>query len=629
MTVSAVMTYFESRYIRYLTGFHSGMFLFDNLCVNLRGWWCSPALKKVFQNGPQPLSGLRVPRVSPEAGASGLRERRHMDRLRREMERWTGEVEEKLEKRPERKASFVNTSGIPIQRVYTPLDVEDMDYLQELALPGEYPYTRGVQPTMYRGRFWTMRQYAGFATAEESNRRYKFLLDQGQTGLSVAFDLPTQIGYDSDHDMAMGEVGKVGVSIDSLRDMETLFNGIPLSKVSTSMTINAPAAVLMAMYIAVAEKQGVAIKDLRGTIQNDILKEYSSRGTYIFPPRPSMRIITDIFAFCGDKVPQWNTISISGYHIREAGATAVQEVAFTLANGIAYVKAALDAGLEVDRFGPRLSFFFNAHLDFLEEVAKFRAARRLWARIMKERFGARDPRSLMMRFHTQTAGCTLTAKQPKNNIVRVAFQAMAAVLGGTQSLHTNSMDEALSLPSEEAVRVALRTQQLIAHESGITETVDPLGGSYYVESLTDRIEEEAVEYIQRIDEMGGAPAAVEQGFVQKEIQDSAYAYQRQIEKQERVVVGLNRFQTEEEPPKDLLRVDPSVREAQAEALRALRSQRDPDAVERSLAALRQAAEGSKNLMPPMIEAVKAYATLGEVCDVLRGVFGEYRQSAVL
>ncbi len=552
-----------------------------------------------------------------------------MERLRKEMERWTDEVERKLEKRPERKEAFVNTSGIPIQRVYTPLDLEGADPLELLGLPGEYPYTRGVQPTMYRGRFWTMRQYAGFATAEESNRRYRFLLDQGQTGLSVAFDLPTQIGYDSDHDMAMGEVGKVGVSIDSLQDMETLFNGIPLHKVSTSMTINAPAAALLAMYIAVAEKQGVAAEALRGTIQNDILKEYSSRGTYIFPPRPSMRIITDIFAFCADRVPQWNTISISGYHIREAGATAVQEVAFTLANGIAYVKAALDAGLEVDRFGPRLSFFFNAHLDFLEEVAKFRAARRLWARIMKERFGAEDPRALMMRFHTQTAGCTLTARQPKNNIVRVAFQAMAAVLGGTQSLHTNSMDEALSLPSEEAVRIALRTQQLIAHESGVTDTVDPLGGSYYVETLTNRIEEEASDYIRRIDDMGGAPAAIEQGFVQKEIQDSAYAYQRQIETEERIVVGLNRFQTEEKPLGDLLRVDPSVREAQVKDLEALRRERDPEAVERTLGRLRRAAEGTENLMPPMIRAVKAYATLGEICDVLRDVFGEYRHSAVL
>lgn len=549
--------------------------------------------------------------------------------MNREVERWTKEVEVKLAKRPERKESFVNTSGIPVKRLYSPVDTEDTDYLERLGFPGEYPYTRGVQPTMYRGRFWTMRQYAGFATAEESNRRYRFLLEQGQTGLSVAFDLPTQIGFDSDHEMAMGEVGKVGVSIDSLKDMEVLFNKIPLDKVSTSMTINAPAAVLLAMYIAVAEKQGATARDLRGTIQNDILKEYSSRGTYIFPPRPSMRIITDIFAFCAEKVPQWNTISISGYHIREAGATAVQEVAFTLANGIAYVKAALDAGLGVDMFGPRLSFFFNSHLDFFEEAAKFRAARRLWARIMRERFGAKDPRSLMMRFHTQTAGCTLTAKQPKNNIVRVAFQAMAAVLGGTQSLHTNSMDEALSLPSEEAVRIALRTQQVIAHELGVSDTVDPLGGSYYVESLTNRIEEEAEEYIRRIDDMGGAPAAIEKGYIQKEIQDSAYAYQRQIESEERVVVGLNRFQAEEETPKDLLRVDPSVREAQTEALSVLKAERDAGMVEDSLGALRAAAEGTENLMPHIIQAVKVYATLGEICDVLRDAFGEYQQSAVM
>jgi methylmalonyl-CoA mutase N-terminal domain/subunit len=552
-----------------------------------------------------------------------------MERLKKEKERWTETVETKLEKRPERRDNFVNTSGIPVNRLYTPLDTESTDYLERLGMPGEYPYTRGVQPTMYRGRYWTMRQYAGFASAEESNRRYRFLLKQGQTGLSIAFDLPTQIGYDSDHEMARGEVGKVGVSIDSLRDMETLFNAIPLDRVSTSMTINAPAAILLAMYIAVAEKQGVAPADLRGTIQNDILKEYSSRGTYIFPPTPSMRIITDIFSYCAENVPQWNTISISGYHIREAGATAVQEVAFTLANGIAYVKAALDAGLDVDQFGPRLSFFFNAHLDFLEEVAKFRAARRLWARIMKERFGAQNPKSQMMRFHTQTAGCTLTAQQPKNNIVRVAFQAMSAVLGGTQSLHTNSMDEALSLPSEEAVRIALRSQQVIAHETGVADTVDPLAGSYYVESLTREIEERAEEYIRRIDEMGGAPSAIENGFIQREIQESAYAYQRQIESQERVVVGLNLFQMEEERPSGLLRVDPAVREAQIEKLKALRSERDGDAVQRNLASLKRAAEEGGSIMPAVIGAVKAYATLGEICDVLRDVFGEYQQNAVL
>ena len=540
-------------------------------------------------------------------------------------EGWAKKVKEGLSKRPERKEDFVNTSGIPIKRLYTPLDQEQMDYLSDLSFPGEYPFTRGVQPTMYRGRYWTMRQYAGFATAEETNRRYKFLLEHGQTGLSVAFDLPTQIGYDSDHEMAMGEVGKVGVAIDSLRDMEILFNGIPLDKVSTSMTINAPASILLAMYMAVAEQEGVPPEKLRGTIQNDILKEYSSRGTYIFPPKPSMRIITDIFSFCAEKVPQWNTISISGYHIREAGSTAVQEVAFTLANGIAYVQAALDAGLDVDTFGPRLSFFFNSHLDFLEEVAKFRAARRVWAKIMKERFGAKNPRSMMIRFHTQTAGCTLTAQQPPNNIVRVAFQALAAVLGGTQSLHTNSMDEALCLPSEEAVQIALRTQQLIAYESGVTDTVDPLAGSYYVEELTREIEKRVEAYIKKIDEMGGAPSAIEKGYIQREIQDSAYQYQREIEKEERVVVGVNRFQAEEEKPTNLLRVDPAVRFSQIEKLKKVKSERDEEAVKKSLAQLKQTAEGSANLLPPIFDAVKAYATLGEICDVMREVFGEYQQ----
>jgi len=554
--------------------------------------------------------------MSEEKGQGGLLEAQ---------KRWSESLEGKLKKHPERKEEFVNTSGIPIKRLYTPLDRAQEDYMTEIGFPGEYPYTRGVQPNMYRGRYWTMRQYAGFATAEESNRRYRFLLDQGQTGLSVAFDLPTQIGYDSDNQMAIGEVGKVGVAIDSLWDMETLFNGIPLDQVSTSMTINAPAAILLAMYMAVAENQGVSSEKLRGTIQNDILKEYSSRGTYIFPPKPSMRIITDIFSYCVEKVPMWNTISISGYHIREAGSTAVQEVAFTLANGIAYVDAALEAGLEVDTFGPRLSFFFNAHLDFLEEIAKYRAARRLWAKIMKERFGARSPKSMMIRFHTQTAGCTLTAQQPKNNIVRVAFQALAAVLGGTQSLHTNSMDEALCLPSEEAVQIALRTQQLIANETGVADTVDPLGGSYYLETLTREIYERAEEYIRKIDEMGGAVEAVEQGFIQREIQDSAYKYQREIEKEERVVVGVNRFQTEEEKPTNLLRVDPEVRVGQIEQLRRLKSERDDEKVKQSLAALKAGAEGKDNLMPLILDAVRAYGTLGEISDVLRGVFGEYQQ----
>ncbi|EFK05273.1 methylmalonyl-CoA mutase N-terminal domain protein [delta proteobacterium NaphS2] len=539
-------------------------------------------------------------------------------------QKWSEAVDQKVSKRPERKPEFVNTSGIPVKRVYTPLDHTDGDYLSELGFPGEYPFTRGVQPTMYRGRFWTMRQYAGFASAEESNKRYRFLLDQGQTGLSVAFDLPTQIGYDSDNEMAIGEVGKVGVAIDSLKDMETLFNQIPLDKVSTSMTINAPAAVLLAMYIVVAEKQGASSKQLKGTIQNDILKEYSSRGTYIFPPKPSMRIITDIFSYCAEHVPLWNTISISGYHIREAGSTAVQEVAFTLANGIAYVDAALKAGLDVDTFGPRLSFFFNAHLDFMEEVAKYRAARKLWAHIMKERFGAKNPKSMMIRFHTQTAGCTLTAQQPKNNIVRVAFQAMAAVLGGTQSLHTNSMDEALSLPSEESVQIALKTQQLIAYETGVTDTVDPLAGSYYVEALTREIYDRAYAYIKKIDEMGGAPTAIEQGYVQREIQDSAYTYQREIEKEERIVVGLNRFHIDEEKPKNLLRVDPAVRTQQMERLKNLKAGRNNDNVNNALAALDRGARGNDNLMPLIMEAVRAYATLGEICDVLRGIFGEYQ-----
>ena len=551
-------------------------------------------------------------------------EKNDLEKLRKAFDEWSKSVEKKLAKRPERKPAFINTSGIPIERVYSPLNVEWLDYLSDLGFPGDYPFTRGVQPTMYRGRLWTMRQYAGFASAEESNRRYKFLLDQGQTGLSVAFDLPTQIGYDSDHEMAVGEVGKVGVAIDSLKDMEALFRDIPLDKVSTSMTINAPAAILLAMYIAVAEQQGVPQEKLRGTIQNDILKEYSSRGTYIFPPKPSMRIVTDIIAYCSQKVPNWNTISISGYHIREAGSTAVQEVAFTLANGIAYVRAALDAGLHVDAFAPRLSFFFNAHLDFFEEIAKFRAARRLWARIMKQRFGAKDPRSMMIRFHTQTAGCTLTAQQPQNNIVRVAFEALAAVLGGTQSLHTNSMDEALCLPSEQAVQVALRTQQIVGHEIGVTETVDPMGGSYYVEELTRQICERAEDYIKRIDEMGGAPAAIEKGFIQKEIQDSAYAYQREIEKKERIVVGVNSYQVEEEKPTNLLRVDPAVRVSQVEKLKKLKAERDNSKVKETLESLRQAAEGKDNLMFPIIDAVKAYATLGEICDTLRTVFGEYK-----
>jgi methylmalonyl-CoA mutase N-terminal domain/subunit len=552
-----------------------------------------------------------------------------LEELKEAAKRWEESLAPTLAKRPERKPSFVNTSGIPIERVYLPFHVADLDYERDLGFPGAYPFTRGVQATMYRGQLWTMRQYAGFGTAEESNRRYRYLLEHGQTGLSVAFDLPTQIGYDSDHPNAYGEVGKVGVAIDSIHDMRILFQGIPLDKVSTSMTINAPAAILLAMYMAVAQEQGVRGDQLNGTIQNDILKEYTSRGTYIFPPEPSMRIVTDIFAFCSKEVPNWNTISISGYHMREAGCTAVQEVAFTLANGIAYVEAGLKAGLDVDAFAPRLAFFFCCHLDFFEEIAKFRAARRLWARIMKERFKAKNPRSCMLRFHTQTAGCTLTAQQPKNNIIRVAYQAMAAVLGGTQSLHTNSMDEALALPTEEAVQIALRTQQILAYEFGVTETVDPLGGSFYVERLTNEIEERAMDYIRKIDEMGGSPGAIELGFIQKEIQEAAYAYQREVESGERVVVGVNRFQVQEPPFKAILRVDPAVRERQLQRLEKIKRERDSERVKRALEGLRKAAEGTENLMPHILEAVKSEATLGEICDVLREVFGEYQASVII
>jgi methylmalonyl-CoA mutase N-terminal domain/subunit len=562
-------------------------------------------------------------------GGNTMFEEREIKILKKENEKWSKEVQQKLEKRPEMKKEFVNTSGIPIKRLYTPLDNKDMDYLSEVGFPGDYPFTRGVQPTMYRGRHWTMRQYAGFASAEDSNRRYKFLLEQGQTGISVAFDLPTQIGYDSDHEMAMGEVGKVGVAIDSLLDVETLFDGIPLDKVSTSMTINATAAILLAMYMAIAEKQGISPEKLRGTIQNDILKEYSSRGTYIFPPKPSLRIVTDILSFCSRNIPQWNSISISGYHMREAGCTAVQEVAFTLANGIAYVEAALKAGMGVDAFGPRLAFFFCCHQDFFEEIAKFRAARRLWATIMKERFNAKNPRSMMIRFHTQTAGCTLTAQQPKNNIMRVAFQALSAVLGGTQSLHTNSMDEALCLPTEESVQIALRTQQVIGHELGVTDTVDPLAGSYYIESLTRDICERAEVYIKKIDEMGGSPEAIEKGYIQKEIQDSAFTFQREIEEEKRIVVGLNRFQVEEEKVTGLLKVNPAVRITQIEKLKKLKSERDGSKVKKSLADLKKGAQGDANLMPLILESVKAYATLGEICDVLKEVFGEYGQPSAL
>jgi len=543
-----------------------------------------------------------------------------------EKARWhKAQVEKTLTRFPEQKDSFTTNSGIPVDRLYTPADVP-VDYLTDLGFPGEYPFTRGVQPTMYRGRFWTMRQYAGFGTAEESNARYKYLLANGQMGLSVAFDLPTQIGYDSDSPMAEGEVGKVGVAIDSLADMEVLFDGIPLDKVSTSMTINAPAAVLLAMYIAVGEKQGVPSAKLTGTIQNDILKEYAARGTYIYPPGPSMRLITDIFAYCAASVPNWNTISISGYHIREAGSTAAQEVGFTLANGVSYVKAAIAAGLDVDIFAPQLSFFFNAHNDFFEEVAKYRAARRIWAKIMRDEFGAKSPKSWMLRFHTQTGGSTLTAQQPMNNIVRVALQAFAAICGGTQSLHTNSMDEALALPTEDAVRVALRTQQIIAHESGAAESIDPLAGSYYVEHLTNTIAQEAQGYLDRIAAMGGSVRSIETGYMQREIQDSAYQYQRQVETGNRVIVGLNRFQTEEAPPANLLRVNPAVQQSQMAKVQAVRARRDGAAVAQTLADLKAAAQSDTKLMPPILAAVKAYATLQEISDVMRSVFGEYQPS---
>ncbi len=558
-------------------------------------------------------------------------DKEELERIQQGRKKYEEKLEKGLAKHPERREKFETAGGLEVERLYTPESLADRNFMEDIGFPGTYPYTRGVQPTMYRGRLWTMRQYAGFGTAKESNERYRYLLEQGQTGLSVAFDLPTQIGYDSDHPMAQGEVGKVGVAIDSLADMEVLFDQIPLEKVSTSMTINAPASVLLAMYIAVGEKQGVAADKLSGTIQNDILKEYIARGTYIFPPEPSMRLITDIFAFCSENVPKWNTISISGYHIREAGSTAVQEVAFTLADGLAYVKAAVDAGLDPNVFGRRLSFFFNAHNDFLEEVAKFRAARRLWAKLMKERFGVTDPKSLMLRFHTQTAGSTLTAQQPENNIVRVAIQALASVLGGTQSLHTNSFDEALALPSEKSVGIALKTQQIIGYESGVTNTVDPLAGSYAVESLTNEIEQQALEYIGKIDEMGGMEAAIEKGYVQQQIQDAAYNYQRAVESGDRVVVGVNRFRKEgAEGTKGLLKVDPKVGENQVKSLGDMKEKRDGEAVRRALEEIRQAArEEGRNLMPPIIEAVKVYATEGEICGVLREEFGEYRENIVL
>jgi len=531
-------------------------------------------------------------------------------------------LKKSLDRFSERKTKFETTSGIEVPRVSLP-EADDPAYLEKLGFPGEFPFTRGVQPTLYRSRFWTMRQYAGFSTAEESNKRYRYLLEHGQTGLSVAFDLPTQIGFDADDMMALGEVGKVGVSISTIEDMAQLLDQIPLDKVSTSMTINAPAGILLAMYIAVAKRQGVEMKSLRGTIQNDILKEYVARGTYIFPPEPSMRLITDIFAFCSREIPNWNTISVSGYHVREAGSTAVQEVAFTLANGIAYVEAALKAGLSVDDFAPQISFFFNAHNNLLEEVAKFRAARRLWARIMRERFKAQKPASWQLRFHTQTAGSTLTAQQPENNVVRVTLQALSAVLGGTQSLHTNSMDEALWLPTEKAVRVALRTQQIIAYESGVADSVDPLAGSYLIEYLTDQIEQGATEYILKIDEVGGALPAIERGYMQNEIQEAAYQAQMAIEKKEQVVVGVNQFQTNEPVMLDKLKIDPAIEKAAHERLAVFRSKRDHTRVAEMCTRLEKSANTNENMMPLFIECVENALTLGEICNTLRSVWGEY------
>ena len=547
-----------------------------------------------------------------------------MATVNEEKGKWEKEVlTETLSRFPERKSHFETSSGIEVDQIYYPQ--EDFNYLSKLGFPGQYPFTRGVHPTAYRGRLWTMRQYAGFATAEESNKRYRYLLSSGGTGLSVAFDLPTQIGYDSDNPVAEGEVGKVGVAIDSLQDMEILFDKIPLEKVTTSMTINATASILLAMYIAVAKKQGADLKKISGTIQNDILKEYIARGTYIFPPEPSMRIITDIFQYCQKNLPRWNTISISGYHIREAGATAVQEVAFTFTNAIAYVQAALNAGLNIDEFAGRLSFFFNSHNNLLEEVAKFRSARRLWAKIMKERFQAKNPKSMMLRFHTQTAGSTLTAQQPDNNIIRTTIQALAAILGGTQSLHTNSRDEALSLPTEESAQVAIRTQQILAFESGCSDTVDPLAGSYYIESLTDEIEARVTHYLEMIDKMGGAIRAIKQKYFQNEIAKSAYDFQQKIERNDEIVVGINKYSTQAEIPRDILKVDENVVNKQIKRVRKLRDKRDNQKVKVKLERLKMAAESNDNLMPFIIDAVEQYATVGEISDTWRSVFGEYRE----
>lgn len=556
-------------------------------------------------------------------------EDKEIQQIKIRKEAWEKDIVSKSFARlPERKKEFRTSSNISIDRIYTPTDVQKIDYNRDLSFPGEYPYTRGIYPTMYRSRFWTMRQYAGFGTAEQTNQRFKYLLQQGQTGLSVAFDLPTQMGYDCLHPLSHGEVGKSGVSISSLQDMEILFDGIPLDKVTTSMTINAPTNVLLAMYATVGEKQGVPMAKLDGTVQNDILKEYAARGMYIYPPKPSMRLVTDIFEYCSKNMPKWNTISISGYHIREAGATATQEIAFTLADGIAYVKAAVERGLNLDDFASRLSFFFAAQNNFFEEIAKFRAARRLWAKIMRERFEAKNPASWLLRFHTQTSGVALTAQQPQNNIVRVTVQALAAVLGGTQSLHTNSFDEAYALPSEDAVRVALRTQQIIAYENGVTDTVDPIAGSYYIEYLTNLIEEEAAKYIDKIEAMGGAVVAIEKGYVQKEIVESAYRHQREVESKEKIVVGVNEFAMKEEAPIEILRVDPEVERRQAERLSAIKKKRNKDKVRDALKQLHHCAEGDENLMLPILQAVKEYATLGEICGVLREVFGEYKAPTI-
>lgn len=554
-----------------------------------------------------------------------------MGKISEELKKWEAEkLNPVLKKYPERKEKFETLSGIEIKRFYTPEDLEGFDYLKELGFPGSYPFTRGIQPTMYRGRLWTMRQYAGFGTAEESNERYRYLLSQGQTGLSVAFDLPTQIGYDSDHPLSEGEVGRVGVAIDSIEDMEVLFKDIPLDKVSTSMTINSTAAIILAMYVVVAEKQGVSPDKLRGTIQNDILKEYIARGTYIYPPKPSMRIITDIFDYCSKNMPLFNPISISGYHIREAGANAVQEVAFTLADAIAYVEAAISAGLDPNVFGTRLSFFFAAHNNFFEEIAKFRAARRLWAKIMKERFKVSTENALKLRFHTQTGGSTLTAQQPMNNIVRVALQALAAVLGGTQSLHTNSYDEAISLPTEESVTIALRTQQIIAYESGVADTIDPLAGSYFVEKLTAEIENKAKEYIDKIDSMGGTISAIESGYIQSEISESSYRQQKMVEENSLVIVGVNKFESDDYYiPENILKVDPELEEKQKRRLKDLRKRRDEKKVRMSLERLKEVAKTSENIMYPIIDAVRNYATVGEISDALREVFGEYRERTII